>query len=145
MHSLIHALHSVIITSFMRCIYSLFMHATYSQLTRPTHLSFMRASSLLRIHLSFMYRIYTSRSFTFHASDYLGVTLTPHSCVTHFSIMRYTRYPIIRCTHSLFMFQPYSLESLRFSFLLDRVLRYDQDEHASRCTYCPLFAHSVAL
>ena len=91
---------------------------------------------------------------------YSCVTLIYHPCVAfmrcahslfmrriHLSFMRRTHSPIMHCSHSLFMFQPCSLESPWFSLLLDmyqvsdlpaRVLRYGQDEYASRCTaHCP--------
>ena len=90
---------------------------------------------------------------------YSCVTLIYHPCVAfmrcaHSLFMRRTHSPIMHCTHSLFMFQPCSLEYPWSSLLLDmyqvsdlpaRVLRYGQDEYASRCTYSPLSAHTVAL
>ena len=81
-------------------------------------------------------------------------THSPLMCRTHSAIMHRTHSPIMRRTHFLFMFQPCGLESPLSSLLLDmyqvsdlpaRVLRYDQDKYASKCTYSPLSAHTVAL
>lgn len=95
-------------------------------------------SCVALIHCLCVALIYRSCITLIHCA---GVRLTP-MCCTHSAIMRHT--------HSPFMFQPCSLESPWSSLFFDMyqvwdlpVLRYNQDEYASRCTYSPLSAHTA--
>ena len=129
-----------------RCCVAL-IHRSCFAFLRCAHSSFMRRTCITLIHASRSFILHASQSFTIHVShssiihvSHPCVALIHRSCVyAYSSLMCHIHSPIMRRTYFL------PLDMHQVSDHLARVLRYDQDEFTSRCTYSLLLTHTVAL
>ncbi len=123
------------------------IHHSCFPFLRCAHSSFMRRICITLIHASRSFIVHASQSFTIHIShssiihvSHPCVALIHRSCVyAYSSLMCHIHSPTMRRTYFL------PLDMHQVSDHLARVLRYDQDEFTSRCTYSLLLTHTVAL